>query len=326
MKLWMACFRDPIAIKNHPEWSQVNDKGEKSEDWVCPLNDDYRNYLLNLTREVLNPKYDIDGIVLYDFGYAGSDHCFCEQCKREFWNDTGIDPGEVDISKDNYNTRKWFEWRANKITDFVKSFVKEVKRTNPDIITGAKLQEPFSDRRSSGYEYEEIAKSVNIMITNPISTRDIRIISSNIGKEASIYELWRKEDIGDTMSVQNVEEAIKNMEDAKDAGAKGVVLDYDIAYIPIWLELKTMPLSISWFISQYSPENVTIIGNANVSLPSSLNINVSRIRGEDIFDTVAGIASCWNRSQGVVIVNSTDYHGGVEAALWLLTWAGRYCL
>lgn len=307
----MACFRDPVAVENHPEWSQVNDKGEKSKDWICPLNDDYRNYILNLTREVL--RYDIDGIVLYDFGYAGSDYCFCEQCKREFWNDTGIDPGEVDISRDNYNTRKWFEWRENKITDFAKFFFEGVKKTNsPDIITGAKLQEPFSDRRSSGYNYEEIAKSVDIMIINPITTRDIRSISSNIGEEASIYVLWRKAYIGNTMSVPNVKEALKNMEDAKDAGGKGVVLNYDIAYTPIWSELKTMPRSTSWFISQYSPENITIIGNANVSLPSLKD--VSRIRGEDILDTAARIASCWNHSQGVVIVNSTDYHGGVEAA------------
>ena len=310
----VSCFRDPIAVENHPEWSQVNDKGEKSGDWVCPLNDDYRNYILNLTREVL--RYDIDGIVLYDFGYAGSDYCFCEQCKREFWNDTGIDPGKVDLSRDNYNTRKWFDWRENKITDFVKSFVKEVKKTDPDIITGAKLQDPFSNRRSSGYNYEEIAKFVENLIINPIKTRDIRIISSDIGEEASIYVLWSKEDVGDVLSGQNVEETIKNMEDAKDAGAKGVVLDYDIAYTPIWLELKTMPRSISWFISQYSPENVTIIGNANISLPSNLilDTNVSRICGEDICDTAARIASCWNRSQGVVIVNSTDYHEGVEAA------------
>ncbi|MCK4731995.1 MAG: family 10 glycosylhydrolase, partial [Methanophagales archaeon] len=267
----MACFRDPIAVENHPEWSQVDDEGKRSEDWVCPLNSDYRNYILNLTREVL--KYDIDGIVLHDFGFAGSDHCFCEQCKREFWNDTGIDPGKVDLSRDNYNTRKWFEWRANKITDFVKSFVKEVKKTNPDIITGARLHEPFADYRSSGYDYTEIAKPVEIMLINPIGTRYIRIISQDIGEEASIYVFWSKDNVGDILSGQNVEETIKNMADAKDAGAKGVVLDYDIAYTPIWLELKTMPSSTAWFISQYSPENVTIIGNANVSLPSLKNVS-----------------------------------------------------
>ncbi len=76
------------------------------------MNDEYKEYLLNLTEEVLG--YDIDGVVLSDFCYAGSDYCFCDLRKRGFWNDTGIDPGKVDLSnRYSSNTQKWFEWRAS---------------------------------------------------------------------------------------------------------------------------------------------------------------------------------------------------------------------
>ncbi len=307
----LSCFRDPITVGAHPEWSQVDNEDKRSEEWVCPLNDEYKEYLLNLTAEVLG--YDIDGVVLSDFGYAGSDYCFCDLCKRGFWNDTGIDPGKVDLAnRYSSNTQKWFEWRASMVTDFFVSFSKHVKKIDPEITIGARMQNPFDDYYPAGYDREEIASHVELMLIDPIGTRDIRILSQDIGKEAAIYMFWREADIEDTMSVPNVEGTIRNMEDAKAAGATGVVLDYDIAYTPIWLELKTMPHSTSWFLSQYSPEHVTIIGDADVSLP--LDLELSRIRGTDIFDTAARIASCWNQSQGVVLLNSRDYHSAVEAA------------
>ncbi|MEA1998869.1 MAG: family 10 glycosylhydrolase, partial [Euryarchaeota archaeon] len=307
----LSSFRDPITVGAHPEWCQVDNEDKRSEEWVCPLNDEYKEYLLNLTAEVLG--YDIDGVVLSDFGYAGSDYCFCDLCKRGFWNDTGIDPGKVDLAnRYSSNTQKWLEWRASLVTDFLVSFSKHVKKIDPEITIGARMQNPFDDYYPAGYDREEIASPVELMLIDPIGTRDIRILSQDIGEEAAIYIFWRKTDIEDTMSVPNVEGTIRNMEDAKAAGATGVVLDYDIAYTPIWLELKTMPHSTSWFISQYLPDHVTIIGDADVSLP--LDVEVSRICGTDIFDTAARIASYQNQSQGVVLLNSTDYHSAVEAA------------
>jgi hypothetical protein len=307
----LSCFRDPITVGNHPEWCQVDNEDKRSEEWVCPLDDEYKEYLLNLTEEVLG--YDIDGVVLSDFGYAGSDYCFCDRCKRGFWNDTGIDPGKVDLTnRYSSNTQKWFDWRASMVTDFFVSFCKHVKKIEPEITIGARMQNPFDDYYPAGYDHEEIASPVEFMLIEPIGTRDIRILSQDIGEEAAIYLFWREADMEDTMSVPNVEGTIRTMEDAKDAGATGVVLDYDIAYTPIWLELKTMPHSTSWFLSQYSPEHVTIIGDADVSLP--LDLEVSRICGTDIFDTATKIASYQNQSQGVVILNSTDYHSAVEAA------------
>jgi len=308
----LSCFRDPITVEQHPKWSQADSEDKRSEEWICPLDDEYsKEYLLNLTGEVL--RYDIDGIVLSDFGYAGSDYCFCDRCKRGFWNDTGIDPGKVDLSnRYSANTQKWFEWRASMVTDFFVAFCKQVKKIEPEITIGARLQNPFNDYYPEGYDREEIASHVELMLIDPIGTRDIRILSQEIGKETAIYIFWRKSDIVDTMSVPNVEGTLKNMEDAKAAGATGVVLDYDIAYTPIWLELKTMPHSTSWFISQYLPEHVTIIGDSYVALPADLE--VSRIYGTDIYDTAAKIATYQNLSQGVVLLNTTDYHSAVEAA------------
>jgi len=305
----LACFRDPITVKNHPEWAQVNEGDERSKEWVCPLNDDYREYLLNLTQEVLG--YDIDGVVLSDFGYAGSDYCFCDRCKRGFWNDTGIDPGKIDLSnRYSSDTRNWFDWRASEITVFFESFCMEAKEIDAEITMGAKLQNPLLDYDPSGYEYEELASLVEIMLIDPIQTRDIRIISSDVSEKTGIYVFWSEEEVGTILSVQNVEETINYMGAAKEAGARGVVLDYSIAYTPIWLELKTMPSSTSWFIDQYSPANITVVGNADISLAS----NLEWISGTDIFDTAAKIASCWTQPQGVVLVNCTDYHGAVEAA------------
>ncbi len=101
------------------------------------------------------------------------------------------------------------------VTDFFVSFCKQVKKIDPEITIGAKMQNPFDDYYPAGYDREEIAGHVALMLIDPIGTRDIRILSQDIGEEAAIYRFWREADIEDTMSVPNVEGTLRNMEDAK---------------------------------------------------------------------------------------------------------------
>jgi uncharacterized lipoprotein YddW (UPF0748 family) len=121
--------------KNHPEWltqkkdgSKISKEGKHERVWLNPLNPEVQKFIKSLLVEVVK-NYDVDGIQLDDhFGYPyqyGYDPLTIKMYKAEH---QGKNP------PDDAKNVEWTNWRAGKVTAFMKDLFKEVKQANPKAI------------------------------------------------------------------------------------------------------------------------------------------------------------------------------------------------
>lgn len=83
---------DDIAAREHPDWKAVDRSGEPCYqgfgfDYNC-INSPYRRLVLDQVHEIIS-SYGPDGLWL-DHLYFPPHGCYCEFCKRSFWDQTGI--------------------------------------------------------------------------------------------------------------------------------------------------------------------------------------------------------------------------------------------
>jgi len=116
-----------------PKYSVEKSGGFRISDYVCPFKESYWRYLGSIAKEIVNfPTY---GIVLRGIGYPSKDFCFCDQCRREFSEMTGI---ERDFSfefilRDKELFDKWVEWRVENVNKAVETVVSMVRSVKPDL-------------------------------------------------------------------------------------------------------------------------------------------------------------------------------------------------
>jgi len=152
--------------RSKKDWFAVNKNGVSCVDnppyvpsylWLCPTREDTRSFLLAGVQE-LAEKYDLDGIHLdyirlpdvlmpeglrVKYGIKGGvdvlnpeyDFCYCETCRSRFKAEHGIDP--IDIQFGTRFWYQWVQWRADRITTFVKDFHKVVKAYDNTMETSA---------------------------------------------------------------------------------------------------------------------------------------------------------------------------------------------
>ena len=114
----------------HPEWMARRKDGGLLHDafddfyFLNPAYKEVRELVLSLVKELID-NYDFDGFQLDYIRYPvshGIDRTagFDDYTKAEFLKDTGID---VDAIEDNKSAewRKFIEWRASKVTEYVES-------------------------------------------------------------------------------------------------------------------------------------------------------------------------------------------------------------
>lgn len=121
--------------KLHPDWLTVKQDGnpnwKEGKDprvWLNPFRPDVRKFIIDLVVEVVK-KYDVDGIQFDDhFGLP-----------YEF----GYDRFTVDLYKSDHQGKlppkdakdeEWTNWRADKITDFMRELFMAIKAVNPKAI------------------------------------------------------------------------------------------------------------------------------------------------------------------------------------------------
>jgi uncharacterized lipoprotein YddW (UPF0748 family) len=121
--------------QRHPQWltqkrdgSQIKKEGQHERVWLNPLHPEVQTFIKNLLVEVVR-NYDVDGIQLDDhFGYPyeyGYDPLTVKMYKAEH---QGAAPPQ-----DPKNV-EWTNWRAGKVTAFMKDLFKAVKAANPKAI------------------------------------------------------------------------------------------------------------------------------------------------------------------------------------------------
>jgi uncharacterized lipoprotein YddW (UPF0748 family) len=121
--------------KLHPDWltqkkdgTKIAKEGSHERVWLNPLNPEVQKFIRSLLVEVVK-NYDVDGIQLDDhFGYPyeyGYDPLTVKMYQTEHQGQNPPqDPKNVE----------WTNWRAGKVTAFMKDLFKDIKKANPRAI------------------------------------------------------------------------------------------------------------------------------------------------------------------------------------------------
>lgn len=197
---------DPIAAQ-HPEWFQVNRKGESCFDkppyvgyykWVCPSKPEVQNHLRETARriatleiesfhmdyvrypdiilpEALQPNYNI----VQDREFPEYDYCYCDDCRKEFKTLTGIDIHQVTDPTANL---EWRKYRYNSVTKIVKIIAEEVHKMNRKL-TAAVFPHPEMSRRMVRQSWSEWPLDAAFpMIYQNFYNKDIQWIGDTVSK------------------------------------------------------------------------------------------------------------------------------------------------
>lgn len=137
-------------LQQKPEWSARDIQGnlltKNGFEWLNALNPAVQNFLLEIILEVVR-NYDVDGIQGDDRlpafpSEGGYDELTCDRYQQEF----GCLPPK------NAKDRRWLQWRADILTDFLAQLYQQAKAINPNLIVsmapsipGWALQEYLQD-------------------------------------------------------------------------------------------------------------------------------------------------------------------------------------
>ena len=119
-------------LQKKPEWAACDRKGhllkKNGFEWLNALNSEVQDFILNLILEVVR-NYDIDGI-------QGDDRLPALPCEG------GYDPTTIKRYRQQFGAnppsnpkeKKWLQWRADILTEFLSRLYREVKSVNPDLL------------------------------------------------------------------------------------------------------------------------------------------------------------------------------------------------
>ena len=161
--MWsMPCNIDEV-VKNHPEWYVVNRKGESAADkpayvphykFLCPSRPEVHEFV-RATVEELCQYDDLTGVhfdyirypdvilpiglwgryhITQDREYPEYDYCYCDVCRHDFKQETGIDPMTLEDPSTN---EAWRQFRYDRISHLVNDILIPVVHEHKKIATAA---------------------------------------------------------------------------------------------------------------------------------------------------------------------------------------------
>jgi len=288
----------PDESRIDPSWLQVaNPETGGNASYFCPANPEVRDHLYNKI-EALIDDYKVDGVVLYKFGFQDENYCFCDVCKEKFYKDTGIDITKVKAN--SYNLDRWNRWKQEQILQIVDESKNITSDLGP-VKLGVAVDNPFD--RNQGYNYAEMAKKVDFAIIAPLSAQDAQLAAGMSGKPT--YVRLSDDYVGYVLSTQNVDGAVRYIEDLTKAKIKGVAFEYDVVYTPLWSELEPPSSAASWLIQQLGGRSLAI---GNVSWKSD-----TKLEANNSYDMAEKLSRYWKSSPGTVIVGE-NYSAALQAA------------
>lgn len=269
----------------------------KSSSYYCPVNPEVKDILYNQI-EMLIDDYNVDGVVLYQFGFQDENYCYCDVCKEKFYQDTGIDISKVNAN--SYNRERWAAWKQDQLMDIMLD-ARNITDDLGSVDLGVALDSPFD--RSRGYNFARMAEVADFTLISPISSQDVKLASRE--SKNPIYVRLNDDYVGYVLSTQNVKGAIGYIEDLAGSGASGVAFEYDVVHTPIWSELEPPSSAARWLLQQLKGEVLSI---GDVSWGSD-----AIIRANSSFDLADKISLRWASSPGAVIVGE-NYTAALQAA------------
>jgi uncharacterized lipoprotein YddW (UPF0748 family) len=161
--IWsMPCNIEEVR-QQHPDWFAVNRRGESAAEkpayvgyykFLCPSHAEVREFLKTTVTELCQYD-DLDGIHLdyirypdvilpealqpnyglkQDREYPEFDYCYCNACRADFKEASGLDPMTLDDPSANI---EWKQFRYDRITHLVNDTVVPVVRAQKKSVTAA---------------------------------------------------------------------------------------------------------------------------------------------------------------------------------------------
>jgi hypothetical protein len=143
----IACFGDNNMAAKHPDWVQMSKDGPALRtnkkynfrwDIVCNREKQMVDRMLDMIEDTAEKT---KGITLSSMHYADHGFCTCPRCK-EAYEKSGLD---------------WLEWRAQTVTDFIKSAKERVK--NKPFYVGL-LPDAVNSYERFGFDFDALAEYV----------------------------------------------------------------------------------------------------------------------------------------------------------------------
>ncbi|MEL7086390.1 MAG: family 10 glycosylhydrolase [Cyanobacteria bacterium J06597_1] len=145
------------VLTAHPDWSSYDARGQQfpsgqPETWLDPANDQARNYLISLMREMVS-DYGVDGIHLdyirYPFQSPGSRlaYGYGRAARQKFQQLTGVDPQQLDPNRDRSLWAMWTEFKSEQVSTFVADAADAMQELDPQVVMSAAVYPmPYNER------------------------------------------------------------------------------------------------------------------------------------------------------------------------------------
>ncbi|MDD1736690.1 MAG: C25 family cysteine peptidase [Methanothrix sp.] len=263
----------------------------------CPVNQGAKDNLYNYI-ETLIDDYKADGVVLYNFGFQDENYCYCNFCKEKFYQDTGIDLSKV--YSNSYNLERWRQWKQDQVME-IANYARNITTDLGPVKLGAALDNPFD--RVQGYNFARISQATDFMVISPLSAQEVGEVC--LLSEKPVYVRLSDDYLAYILSTQNVEGAVRYMEDLNRLGAAGLAFEFDVVHTPVWAELEPPSPATNWLLGQIGGESLAI-GNVSWKYDRKLEANNS-------YDLAEKISRLWKSAPGAVIVGE-NYSAALTAA------------
>jgi hypothetical protein len=123
---------------------------------------------------------------------------------------------------------------------------------------GVALDNPFD--RAQGYNFARMSQVADFMLISPLSAQEVGEVC--LLSEKPVYVRLSDDYLAYILSTQNVEGAVRYMEDLKRFGAFGLAFEYDVVHTPVWAELEPPSQAANWLLKQIGGESLAI-GNVS---------------------------------------------------------------
>lgn len=155
MNMVVIARTDPHAIwpeeaGAHPEWVAVDREGNKRKHWsnpelfvTCALGSYNFEFMNEVNKEIMS-RYKLDG--LFSNRWAGHGVCYCESCRKKFYDYSSLDLPRVTDKLDPVY-QKWREWRMKRLYDLWQLWDSEIRKINP---AARFIPNGFPDKKIAG--------------------------------------------------------------------------------------------------------------------------------------------------------------------------------
>ncbi len=233
---WMTTLDMPWVYEEYPDMRLKRNDGGKitaNTGWyrrVSPCSSEHRAYIADVFTEITR-NYDIDGFLLQDDLYWGSDEVFDESTRKEYFEYTGRVLTLKDTQRDAFHRWKseWLTMVVKEVNDAVKAADPEVK-VAVNVYAECALDESWC-LSSLGQDYDALSLNSDYMVIMayhallgepPEWVGDVA--GSALARERADKQTIIKVQVVDWDSGRNVDtdDVCDALGAAKDAGAKNV--------------------------------------------------------------------------------------------------------